>query len=147
MKKRSQRLQVVLDLAERRKRDAEKYLAEHIQRVENDKLQLQQLEQYLNQYEVEFAAAVKRGAGIDQVQNYQAFLSKISATIVQHKKAMKINQEQLAQVKLYWTQLYSKQCAIDSLVDKAIEKETKEADKALQKTLDDRAQRVTSTFF
>lgn len=147
MKKRSQRLKVVLDLADRRKRDAEKYLAEHVQRVENDKVQLLQLEQYLNQYEVEFAAVVRRGASIEQVQNYQAFIAKISATIAKHKKAMEINKEQLEQVRQYWNKLYATHSAMGSLVDKAVDKEQKEMDKALQKSLDDRYQRVHSNPF
>lgn len=140
--KRSKRLQVVLDLAERRKKDAERFLAEHLQRVEKDKQQLAQLEQYLIEYQRQYQAALQQGLDIGTLQNYQGFMQKIVATINQHKKAMQVNRDQLAQVRAYWVQLSGRHKALDTLVDQAVLDEQKAADKALQKQLDERAQTV-----
>jgi flagellar FliJ protein len=140
MRKRSGRLKVVLDLADKRKKDAERFLAEHIQRVETDKGQLVQLEQYLAEYQQTFRQATEQGLTINQMQNYQAFMNKIAIAIEQHKKSMILNQNQLEHVKQYWAQMHGKFKAIDSLVDKAIDDEKKVADKALQNQLDERSQ-------
>lgn len=139
-KKRSSRLKVVLDLAEKRKKDAERFLAEHIQRVESDKQQLQQLVQYLSEYQQAYRQASEQGLPIGQILNYQAFMNKIAAAIEQHKKSMLMNQSQLAHVKRYWAQMHGKYKAIDSLVVKAVDNEAKLIDKALQKQLDERSQ-------
>lgn len=139
-KKRSSRLKVVLDLAEKRKKDAERFLAEHMQRVESDKQQLLQLQQYLSEYQQAYRQASEQGFAIDKLLNYQAFMNKIAAAIEQHKKSMQLNQKQLAHVKQYWAQMHGKYKAIDSLVVKAIDAESKIIDKALQKQLDERSQ-------
>lgn len=139
MAKRSKRLQVVLELADKRKKEADRFLAEHLQRVERDKQQLVQLQEYQQQYEDEFRTALSAGANIQTVQNYQAFLAKIAATITQHKQAMATNQEQLARVKHYWQQVYGKQSALSTLVDKARVAEQQAEEKALQKQLDERS--------
>lgn len=139
-KKRSSRLKVVLDLAEKRKKDAERFLAEHIQRVESDKQQLLQLEQYLSEYQQSYRQASAQGLSVGDMLNYQAFMNKISTAIEQHKKSMLMNQKQLAHVKQYWAQMHGKYKAIDSLIIKAIDTEAKVIDKALQKQLDERSQ-------
>ena len=139
-KKRSIRLKVVLDLAEKRKKDAERFLAEHIQRVESDKQQLIQLEQYLSEYQQSYRQASAQGLSVGEMLNYQSFMNKISAAIEQHKKSMLMNQKQLEHVKQYWAQMHGKYKAIDSLVIKALDAESKVLDKALQKQLDERSQ-------
>lgn len=139
-KKRSSRLKVVLDLAEKRKKDAERFLAEHIQRVEADKQQLLQLEQYLSEYQQSYRQASSQGLSVDQLLNYQAFMNKISVAIEQHKKSMVMNQKQLEHVKQYWAQMHGKHKAIDSLILNALDAEARVVDKALQKQLDERSQ-------
>ena len=146
MKKRSGRLKVVLDLAEKRKKDAERFLAEHIQRVETDKNQLIQLELYLSEYQQTYRQESESGLAIDQLRNYQAFMNKIAVAIEQHKKSMQMNKKQLEHVKQHWAQMHGKFKAIDSLVDKALDNEQKAIDKALQKQLDERSQLAKTNY-
>lgn len=117
-------------------------MAEHLQRVEKDKQQLAQLEQYLTEYQRQYQAALQQGLGIGTLQNYQGFMQKIVATINQHKKAMQVNLDQLAQVRAYWSQLSGRHKALDGLVEQAARDEQQAEDKALQKQLDERAQAV-----
>ena len=140
MKKRSNRLKVVLDLAEKRKKDAEKFLGEQLQRVENDKFQLAQLETYLTEYQQQYSVALQSGQSPYALQNFQAFMHKISAAIEQHKRSMQTNKNQLEQVRRYWAQMNGKFKAVDSLVEKAKDEELAAEDKALQKQLDERSQ-------
>jgi flagellar FliJ protein len=144
-KKRSQRLQLVTDLAEKRKQEAERFLGEQLKRVELDKTQLQQLEQYLAEYQNQYVTALRSGMNGAEIANYQAFMTKISETIEQHKKTMKANEEQLVRVKQFWSQTYGRHRALEGLTDKARDQEAAEAEKALQKSLDERSQRSGST--
>lgn len=146
MKKRSERLSLVADLAERRKKEAEKFLADQIKRVDSDATQLLQLEQYLSEYQSLYQQAMQQGMLGPQIVNYQAFMTKIADTIEQHKKTMKVNKDQLAQVKRYWAQMHGRHSALESLADKALDAEQQRADKALQKQLDERSQQTTSVF-
>ncbi len=146
MKKRSSRLQVVLNLAQQRKAQAEQFLGEQVKRVETDKAQLAQLQGYLAEYQQAYREAVNRGLDVGQLQNYQAFMAKISDAIEKHRKAMKHNLEQLEQVKKYWAQMHGKHQAVDSLVSKVVAQEKQVEDKQLQKLLDERSQLRPSSF-
>jgi flagellar FliJ protein len=144
-KKRSQRLQLVTDLAEKRKQEAERFLGEQLKRVELDKTQLQQLEQYLSEYQNQYLTALRSGMNGAEIANYQAFMNKIADTIEQHKKTMKVNQEQLTRVKQFWSQTYGRHRALEGLTEKARDQEAVDVEKALQKSLDERSQRLSSS--
>jgi len=57
-KKRSARLSVVLDLEVRKKKEADTFLANQVTKVESDKLQLAQLENYLDEYQQQYKVTV-----------------------------------------------------------------------------------------
>ncbi len=136
-KKRSARLSVVMDLEDRKKQQADKFLADHIQKVENDKVQLQQLENYLAEYQAQYQETCKQGITVQALTTYQAFMAKVSNVIEQHKKAMKYNIEQLAGVRQYWMKVYARRNAVDSLIGKIKSDEQAADDKALQKLIDE----------
>lgn len=136
-KKRSERLSVVMDLEERKKKQADKFLADHIQRVENDKVQLKQLEDYLAEYQAEYQKTCTQGISVQSLTTYQAFMAKVSNVIEQHKKSMQYNVEQLAGVRQYWMKIYARKNAVGSLIDKIKSDEQAADDKALQKLIDE----------
>lgn len=136
-KKRSARLSVVLDLEDRKKKQADKFLADHIQRVENDKVQLTQLEAYLAEYQDQYKVTCQQGISVQSLTTYQAFMAKVSNVIDQHKSAMKHNEEQLAGVRQYWMKVYARRNAVDSLIGKIKTSEQASEDKALQKLIDE----------
>jgi flagellar FliJ protein len=139
-KKRSARLSVVLDLEVRKKKEADKFLANQVKKVESDKLQLQQLENYLNEYQEQYKVDCKNGISIAHLTSYQAFMNKISTVIEQHKAAMKYNQEQLVGVRMYWSKVHARHNAVDGLIEKIKIKEQQVEDKSLQKMIDEISQ-------
>ncbi|MFT5706893.1 MAG: flagellar FliJ protein [Oceanospirillaceae bacterium] len=139
-KKRSSRLSVVMDLEDRKKQQADKFLADHIKRVENDKIQLVQLETYLSEYQAQYQVTCKQGITVAQLTSYQAFMNKIGTVIDQHKAAMKVNTEQLAGVRQYWMKVYARRNAVDSLIHKVKNTEQQQEDKSLQKLIDETSQ-------
>lgn len=146
MAKRSQRLRVVLDLAERKKKQADQLLAASRARVEKDKQQILQLEAFLADYQRQYEDAGRQGFGIAKLEVYQSFIRKIATALNQQKNALRMNENELSAVERHWTQCYGQVVAMDKLVDKAQDQERKLEDKKLQQQLDERAQTIKSNF-
>nr|WP_067287591.1 flagellar export protein FliJ [Marinobacterium profundum] len=146
MKKRSQRMALLQDLAERKKRQADQFMADSRARVNQGEVTLRQLEQYLTEYQQQLQQQGQAGIAVAQMLMARAFVEKIEASIRQHRETMKTNAEQLEQVEQYWRQAYGHQCAMKNLTERALTQERVEAEKQLQKELDDRSQRVRTPF-
>ena len=136
-KKRSARLSIVADLEQRKRKEADKFLAEHVKRVENDKTQLIQLENYLREYQAEYKQTCAKGISVQNLMSYQSFMVKVGNVIEQHKVSMEVNKQQLIEVKKYWSRVCARQNAIDSLIVNLKKKEQYSADKALQNLIDE----------
>lgn len=146
MKKRSQRMALLQDLAQRKKRQADQFLADSQQRVAQGEATLVQLEQFLTEYQQQFQQQGQAGVAVGQMLMARAFVEKIEASIRQHRDTMKTNAEQLAQVEQYWRQVYGHQCAMQNLTERALTQERADAEKQLQKELDERSQRTRPPF-
>ena len=59
---------------------------------------------------------------------------------------MRTNREQLEQVEQYWRQVYGHQSAMKNLTERARAQERSDAEKQLQKELDERSQRLRPPF-
>ena len=77
MKKRSKRLKLVLDLAEKKKQQADQFLAASRQRAEQDKQTMQQLDQYLLEYQQSYLGVHAEGRTGAELHAQQAFMQKI----------------------------------------------------------------------
>lgn len=140
MAKRSKRLELVKELAERRKNQADQMLAVSRQRVSQDETGLQQLQAFLMEYQSEFIVAGQQTIDPRGVQTRQAFLNKITHTIMKHRQAMEQNRRELEAVEAHWKNAYVGMKAMGVLHEKALDQERLEADKQLQKELDERSQ-------
>lgn len=144
--KRSKRLQVVLDLAERRKQEADRILGEAQGRLTQGQQTLAQLQSYYNEYVNSFYAQGATGISLGQIQNHQAFVQKLQAAIDQQKRAIQLEQAQLERVREHWQAAYGRHKAIDSLVEKARTEEQLLQEKQQQKILDERSQLIRPPF-
>jgi len=146
MKKRSKRLQIVLDLAEKKKQQADQFLAASRQRVEQDKRTLQQLEQYMAEYHDNYLGENAEGCSGAQLHAQQAFMQKIQDAQDTQKQAMEQNRKELEVVEQHWKEAYARLQGITKLTEKARQQEILEQEKALQKQLDERYQTIRTTF-
>ncbi|UTW10031.1 flagellar export protein FliJ [Marinobacterium rhizophilum] len=146
MKKRSQRMALLQDLAQRKKREADQFLADSQARVTQGEATLKQLEQFLVEYQQQFQQQGQGGMAVGQMLASRAFIEKIESSIRQHRETMKTHAEQLRQVEQYWRQVYGHQCAMKNLTERALGQERSEAEKQLQKELDERSQRLRPPF-
>lgn len=146
MSKRSKRLQIVLDLAERKKKQADQFLAASRQRVEKDKQTLSQLDQYMSEYHQTYLGQNAEGYTGAQLHAQQAFMQKIKDAQDTQKQAMEQNRKELEIVEQHWKDTYAKLKGIEKLTDKVKQAEMLEQEKALQKQLDERSQNRRPTF-
>lgn len=141
-KTRSQRLEVVLAVAERKRREAERFLADAQQRVHQGENGIVQLQRYLGEYQQQFTATGRQGVDIHALQAQQAFMQKISSTMQDQEQALAQAREQVQQVQAYWQQTYAREKGIERLVKKAREAEQQQREHKLQQEIDERSQHV-----
>jgi flagellar FliJ protein len=141
-KPRSQRLEVVRTLAERKRREAERFLADARQRVSQGEQGIMQLQRYLGEYQQQFTASGRQGLSIAELHTQQAFMQKINHTLQQQEQALKQAREQLQQVQAYWQQAYAREKGIERLIAKARQAESHERERKLQQEIDERSQHV-----
>ncbi|MCP4596520.1 flagellar export protein FliJ [Neptuniibacter sp.] len=146
MNKRSKRLQLVLDLAEKKKQQADQFLAASKQRVEQDQQTLQQLDQYLVEYRQNYLGANAEGCSGAQLHSQLAFMQKIEEAKRTQLQAMERNQQELDVVEQHWKSAYARVKGMQKLTDKARDAEIQAEEKELQKQLDERAQGLKPNF-
>jgi flagellar FliJ protein len=146
MNKRSKRLQIVLDLAEKKKKQADQFLAASRQRVEQDQLTMQQLQQYMSEYHDNYLGVNAEGCSGAQLHAQQAFMQKIKDAQDTQKQAMEQNRKELEVVEQHWKQAYARLQGISKLTDKVKKQEQLDQEKALQKQLDERSQARRTAF-
>lgn len=144
--KRSQRLQVVLSVAERKRKEADRFLAEAQKRVSQGEVGVAQLQVYLKEYQQQFTASGQQGISIGALQTQQAFMYKINSTIHDQERALEQAREQLQQVRVYWQQTYARQKGIERLIRKAQDEELHERERKLQQDIDERSQHTPPRF-
>ena len=146
MKKRSTRLQVVLDLAERKRKQADQWLSQSQAKVQQGEATLAQLNEYSADYANNFYQAGAAGVSPGQIHTHQAFMQKLRLAVQQQEDALRMERAQLEKVKEYWQDAYQHFKAVDMLVEKLKRQELQEADKRLQKELDERSQLIRPPF-
>lgn len=141
-KPRSQRLGVVLGLAEKQKDAADRYLADSQQRLQQAESQLIQLQNYMLEYQQQFTQAGQQGLTTDQLRQHQAFIGRLEQALRQQHETIRVAKHQLDQVKQYWQSVYARYKGIEKLTDKVILSEQKQRDKQDQQAVDERSQRI-----
>nr|WP_232848879.1 flagellar export protein FliJ [Amphritea pacifica] len=139
-------MQVVLDLAERKRKQADQWLSQSQSRVQQGEATLEQLRSYNADYANSFYQVGASGISPGQIATHQAFMQKLSGAVQQQEKALQTDRAQLEKVKEYWQSAYQHFKAVEMLVDKLRREESLQAEKQLQKELDERSQLIRPPF-
>ncbi|HEY7883744.1 MAG TPA: flagellar export protein FliJ [Cellvibrionaceae bacterium] len=134
--KRSQRLQVVLMLAERKEQEAARHLSEFQQLVDGEKQQLETLIVYKDQYIEQYTRQQNTMASA-QMSRYSEFIQHLGGVVSNQRQKLEQLLVQLETVRQHWQTLRYKRRAIDDLVARLAREEDAEAERLLQKMLDD----------
>ncbi len=113
--KKSQRMQILVDLAKRKEDTAAQQLARDKAKVMHDEQKLNELREYAEQYESERNLL---GFSAYLTTNYQHFVTRVQQAIVQQEAAVGRAEQQADMSMRRWLQARSKTKSMDWLKDK-----------------------------
>lgn len=133
---RSQRMLIVLQLAERAEQQAAEHLATAREQLGSDERQLNQLQDYRLDYISQING--KLGAqSVHQMLADRSFVAQLEQAVeTQQQKILKTQQHYQQQLQI-WQKAYHKRSNIEELINRMRDSEAQEADKRLQKELDE----------
>ena len=134
---RSKRMQPIKNLADERARDAGQALALTRRAFTDHERQLAELKAY----HADYAQRVAGGAAADgiRLQNYHAFLGRLSAAIEQQSKLVAQARLELERAEADWRERHSEAGSIGKAVERIKSGERQDADRRDQRESDERA--------
>lgn len=133
---RSQRMQVVLMLAERKEQAAAQRLGQYREQVQAEQAQLQQLEDYAEQYLNSYAARTTN-VYAQELISYSSFIQRLEDAKKDQQTKLERMQQALEQIQGDWQEKYQRRRSIEDLVARMKYEESAVLEKRLQKELDD----------
>lgn len=115
MRKKSQRTQILMDVAKRKEDAIAKQLASDKAKVEYDKNKLEELKEYAGQYESERNLL---GLSPYLTTNYQHFVDRVQQAILQQEAAIGRSEQQADMTMRRWVEARTKTKSMDWLKEK-----------------------------
>jgi flagellar protein FliJ len=132
---RSQRMQVVLVLAERKEQQAGQQFSQYRAQVDAEKEQLRQLEDYAAQYLNTYSER-KTGVRPHELIAYSSFIQRLAEARKDQETRIARMQLNLNRLQQLWQQAYQKRESLKDLIARLQQEENLALDKRLQKELD-----------
>ncbi|NOY62510.1 MAG: flagellar export protein FliJ [Gammaproteobacteria bacterium] len=101
-KEKTQRLQPVYEMACDKERLAAQAVGEVFRDLEFQRLRLSELLRYRDEYVQRMQEQVRSGMDMVQLNDYRAFLSKLSRAITQQEHAVRLSEDALTEKKQAW---------------------------------------------
>lgn len=136
--RRSERMGVVLMVAQKHEQDAAGYLKQHQQIVAQQQEQLTQLTEYRASY-LEKLTQTQGGLSPDQLSHYSSFIHNLEGMLDQQRGKLEELEMQLEKVRMHWFQQHNRCKSIEELITRLRQGEDKDAERRLQKELDEMA--------
>ncbi|MDO8273134.1 MAG: flagellar export protein FliJ [Gammaproteobacteria bacterium] len=139
--KRSQRLAVVVTLAQRKADESARALAYIQQRLQADQQQLQQLEEYLVEYRTSLQTQGQQGVSAQQFRVFVSFSQNVERAIEQQKQQVATVIRQVDQVRRHWQRLDARHKGLEKLHARLLTEESAAQERLAQKEQDEFAVR------
>ena len=137
----SDRFKPIQKIALHKERKAAAALGESLKTREAAVQRLDELRQYLAEYQERFARAARNGLSRSQILEYQVFISKLETAIEQQEGNVARTQKNCDSSKADWRGRYTKSKAMDNAVGRMVDEERRSDDKKEQSDNDERGQR------
>lgn len=131
-------MSVVLMVAQRHEQEAAGYLQQHQQVVQQQRAQLSQLTEYQASY-LERMKAAQGQMSPAQLAHYSSFIQNLESMLEQQRHQLHELELQLDKVRKHWFAQRNRCRSIEQLIDRLRRGEDKEAERRLQKELDEMA--------
>jgi flagellar FliJ protein len=142
-KPRSQRMQIVLTLAQKAEDDAAQKVKEQADLLKQEMRQLDELKSYSGQY-LQTYANLRDGVSAQEMINYSGFIGRLADAIKEQENKKERIQQGLDKLKRVWTEMHQKRKTLNDLIDRLKKDESAILEKLLQKEMDELANRPNS---
>lgn len=136
MKKRSVRLKVVLELAERKEQAAMDVLQSKRRYLDQQQQQLQSLQSYHQQYLDDMKLNMKGSVAVKALQLSQEFMSQIAKAIDQQQGTLRLAEQEFDYALKAWGIVHHKRKGMFDLIARYRSEENLQAEKHAQKLLE-----------
>lgn len=137
----SGRLAPILDLAERKERDAAQRFARQLKKVQAASQGADSLRGFLDSYHARYQSTGEGGFTVKQLMEYRAFLAKINAAIEEQAVSLRMAGEELEACRRAWDQARRHLEGVSRLVQQAGREEEQLVLKQEQAEMDERSAR------
>ncbi len=142
--KKSQRIKVIIDLNANNEKKALQELGTTQIKKQELQTQLENLQQYRQEYQDQYQSVGKAGVNISQLLEFRSFISKLDQAIEDQSIAVTDMENEVTLVRKTWEKQHQKTKSLQKVCDSALSEEIKIINKAEQNELDDRACRKTT---
>ena len=140
--KKSKRLQIIVDLNARNEKKALEALGELQGKKQEMQTQLDNLQQYLQEYKDKYQTLGASGININQLLEFRSFIDKLDKAIEEQQQLVSKLNNQILLARNHWEKLYQKTRSLEKVCEAAVIEENKIADKQEQAEQDERASRM-----
>lgn len=139
---RSQRLQPVLALEERKEQEALDRMGEARQQVESHREQVENLESYQQEYRNQIRANQQGVVPVARLQAWQAFIAQLDQVIAAQQQQLKQAEQLFEQRRREWQQAWERRRGMEKYIETCRQQEQREQDLREQKMADEAAGRA-----
>ncbi|MCK4708412.1 MAG: flagellar export protein FliJ [Gammaproteobacteria bacterium] len=143
---RSEKLQPVVKHVDKNEKSALEAVAFSQQQLQKQRNQLQQLNDYINEYTRQHSVAQSGSFSSIQLQEYNRFFTQLNDTITRQTQVVAMAQREVDMKRQKWKLTRSRSDAMHKIVNKIEASELKQADKIEQKLMDEVALRISSKY-
>jgi len=139
--KKSQRLQVIIDLHERQERDALEAMGRIQNKLQQAQQQLQNLNRYRDEYNTKLLQHQQRGMNVLQLLEFRAFAEKLDKAIESQQQSLSLVERELQRAQKHWEECHQRTKSLQRLAEIAADEERRLESKREQAEQDARAGR------
>lgn len=140
--KKSQRLNIIVELNADNEKKALQAFAEAQRKKQEAEAQLGSLKSYLLDYKAQQQSLAETGVNIKQVLDFRAFYSKLEQAIEEQTQLVLNVEKQADKMRVHWEKQHQKTMSMQKVCESAVQEEIKVENKREQNEQDDRATRV-----
>lgn len=139
---RSRRLAVVLNLEERKEREALERMGEARNRYEAQQEQIDNLNRYQQEYRDQIRQNQQGVVPVARLQAWQAFIAQLDQVLRQQQKQLDILAERLDESRRQWQEAWERRRGMEKYIETCRRQEQREQDLKEQKLADEAAGRA-----
>ncbi len=140
--KKSERLQVIIDLQANQEMEALEALGRCQQKRQQQQAQLESLQNYQQEYQNNLAERQRRGMNINQLLEFRAFADKLDKAIEGQRQTVQLQEREVQYAQKHWEEAHQRRKSLQKVSDLARAEELKLENKREQVEQDARAART-----